>query len=325
MKNEQPHLKELPFFPINKDYILLKQETEKNLNSNNFSNGFQYQEYSFNTTSEEAVSLNTNKEEGFFFIYNWKGNISLELNNAVHRILPYQSTLFFNKDLQTINLFFEKQTKNQFCVISFNKPKRNEQVSTNLFYNKFKDAFLSKVTNPNHIFTGEPYLKLLEKINSLSRMSKDNWASELIMQGLILQIMGLKMEQLLDLFSLDQEPCSLTHSEIMRLQNISDFIRENPSLEYSIDYLCRETSLSPSKLQEGFKKIHGRTVIDFIRHVRLEKSLELIKTTDLNISEIVYSIGLTSRSYFSKIFKNKYNCSPKNFQEQCKIFNFNAQ
>lgn len=35
----------------------------------------------------------------------------------------------------------------------------------------------------------------------------------------------------------------------------------------------------------------------------------------VNISEIVYSIGLTSRSYFSKIFKEKYNCSPKYYQE----------
>ena len=31
---------------------------------------------------------------------------------------------------------------------------------------------------------------------------------------------------------------------------------------------------------------------------------ELIKTTDLNISEIVYTVGLTSRSYFCKIFKS---------------------
>ncbi|MDX1318460.1 MAG: AraC family transcriptional regulator, partial [Xanthomarina gelatinilytica] len=40
----------------------------------------------------------------------------------------------------------------------------------------------------------------------------------------------------------------------------------------------------------------------------------LIKNTDMNISEVVYTIGLTSRSYFSKIFKEKYNCSPKDYK-----------
>ena len=73
------------------------------------------------------------------------------------------------------------------------------------------------------------------------------------------------------------------------------------------------SGLSPFKLQEGFKTTHGRTVADFIRNVRLEKAEELIKTTDLNISEIVYTIGLSSSSYFSKIFKLKYNCSPKDY------------
>ena len=64
--------------------------------------------------------------------------------------------------------------------------------------------------------------------------------------------------------------------------------------------------------------MHNRTVTDYIRNVRVEVAEELIKNTDLNISEIVYSIGLTSRSYFSKIFKEKYNCSPKYYQENQK-------
>jgi AraC-like DNA-binding protein len=61
--------------------------------------------------------------------------------------------------------------------------------------------------------------------------------------------------------------------------------------------------------------MHGRTVTDYIREVRIQKSEELIKNTDLNISEVVYSIGFTSRSYFSKIFKKKYNCSPKQYKD----------
>ena len=61
--------------------------------------------------------------------------------------------------------------------------------------------------------------------------------------------------------------------------------------------------------------MHGRTVTDPVRNVRIEKSAKMIKNTDLNISEIVYSIGFASRSYFSKIFKEKYNCTPKNYRD----------
>ena len=74
--------------------------------------------------------------------------------------------------------------------------------------------------------------------------------------------------------------------------------------------------LSASKLQEGFKDMHGRTVNNFICHIRLLKAEQLLKNSDLNISEIVYSLGWSSRSYFSKIFKEKYNCTPSFYQEQ---------
>ena len=97
------------------------------------------------------------------------------------------------------------------------------------------------------------------------------------------------------------------------------FIENYPDRQFSIAELRRKSGLSPSKLQEGFKLMHGTTVTDYIREVRVIKAEELIKNTDLNISEVVYSIGFTSRSYFSKIFRKKFNCSPKQYKDKQKI------
>ncbi|RXJ44361.1 helix-turn-helix domain-containing protein [Gelidibacter gilvus] len=38
----------------------------------------------------------------------------------------------------------------------------------------------------------------------------------------------------------------------------------------------------------------------------------------MNISEIVYSVGLSSRSYFCRIFKKRFKCSPKLYQQRLK-------
>ena len=84
----------------------------------------------------------------------------------------------------------------------------------------------------------------------------------------------------------------------------------------SVSQLSIDYGLSQAKLQDGFKFIYKRTVTEFIRHIRLEQSRNLMKTTDLNISQIVYSIGFTSRSYFSKIFKEKFGLSPNEFKKQ---------
>ena len=50
----------------------------------------------------------------------------------------------------------------------------------------------------------------------------------------------------------------------------------------------------------------------------------ICEVSKLNISEVVYSIGFTSRSYFSKIFRRKYNCSPKQYKDKQKTLSVSA-
>lgn len=97
---------------------------------------------------------------------------------------------------------------------------------------------------------------------------------------------------------------------------MSEFIKNYPDQQFDLNYISRKSGLTPAKLQEGFKALFGRTVSNFIKNVRVELAERLIKTSDLSISEIVYTIGFSSRSYFSKIFKEKYNCSPKEYQDR---------
>ncbi|WP_323027282.1 AraC family transcriptional regulator [Gelidibacter japonicus] len=96
---------------------------------------------------------------------------------------------------------------------------------------------------------------------------------------------------------------------------------EDPSENYNLDDISRNSGLSQAKLQEGFKFLYARTVSEYIRHVRLEAARDLMNSTDLNISQIVYTIGFTSRSYFSKIFKEKYDMTPHEFKKQVVIVN----
>ena len=93
-------------------------------------------------------------------------------------------------------------------------------------------------------------------------------------------------------------------------------IRKEPSRQYTLDQLSLDYGLSQAKLQDGIKFLFTRTVTEYIRHVRLEMARDLMKNSDLNISQIVYTIGFTSRSYFSKIFKEKFGISPNEFKKQ---------
>lgn len=178
------------------------------------------------------------------------------------------------------------------------------------------ETFFPKIENGNFLYIGSYNLRIADKIQQLSAITQKGIVRSLLIEGIVHMILAMEIQQHSDdLESLESNRGSLTKREMEDVREISEFIKNYPEIQYTLKYLSNKSGLSPAKLQEGFKLMHERTVTDFIRNVRVEAAENLIKTTDLNISEVVYTVGLTSRSYFSKIFKEKYNCSPKQYQD----------
>jgi signal transduction histidine kinase/DNA-binding response OmpR family regulator/ligand-binding sensor domain-containing protein len=95
---------------------------------------------------------------------------------------------------------------------------------------------------------------------------------------------------------------------------LTDLINNNLiNKDFSINHLCLELGLNRTKLYSTIKSITGMTLANYIRKIRLDKAAELLKTTDLTISEIGYSVGLESPSYFTRAFKEQFGMSPSEF------------
>ena len=63
-----------------------------------------------------------------------------------------------------------------------------------------------------------------------------------------------------------------------------------------------------------FKSVIGKTPIDYINNYRIEKSVELLVTTNDKILNICYSVGFDNFSYFIKTFKKIKNCTPSEYR-----------
>lgn len=148
----------------------------------------------------------------------------------------------------------------------------------------------------------------------------DSVSSLIYFQGLCHMILAKQLEQFkLDLENGQEPATTLLKRELEIISEVGDFIKNYPEVQHSIKTISSKSGLSASKLQSGFKFMHNTTLGEYIRLVRLEKAEHLLRTTELNISEVVYSIGFTSRSYFCKIFKKKYNCSPKAYKKRAQV------
>ena len=60
-----------------------------------------------------------------------------------------------------------------------------------------------------------------------------------------------------------------------------------------------------------FKKYKGKTCIQFIKNYRLEKAYNLLKNTDLPVTQISFDVGFSNVSYFIRSFNEKYKVTPK--------------
>lgn len=101
-------------------------------------------------------------------------------------------------------------------------------------------------------------------------------------------------------------------SFITKMNDIIKLNVENP--KFSVEDLAYKLGVSRVQLYRKVKAIIGINISDHINNVKLEKAAELLKSNNMNISEIAYSLGFSSPNYFSTAFKNKFGISPKEYK-----------
>jgi AraC-like DNA-binding protein len=88
----------------------------------------------------------------------------------------------------------------------------------------------------------------------------------------------------------------------------------NPN--FDVNDFASEIGMSRTQLYRKINALSGESVKEFIRIIRLKKAAELLVTTDSNVSEVAYSVGFNSLSYFTTSFTVYYGMNPSKFVEK---------
>lgn len=83
--------------------------------------------------------------------------------------------------------------------------------------------------------------------------------------------------------------------------------------EFTADTIADEVGMSKASLYKKVKATVGLTPHGLIKQYRLRKAADLLKNTDMSVSEVIYETGFNSRSYFYKSFNEMFHCHPKDF------------
>lgn len=275
-------------------------------------------EFDFKSQTDFYLDIKSHDDASVYLIINLDNkNLSGLTCNKASVTIPALANLmlYFQKD-ETISFHCEVDKKYNFLVLQVRSSHFESDQKKFLDTMRQNKVFHDKL-NPDRIIV--PNLKVFETAKTLKLLNKSKYCNKFIALGYANIIIGHKVKELLNKDRASSQLSIFRQFEIQQLERITREIEENPHLQYTVRDLCKKSGLSVSKLQLGFKQMHNCTVAIFIRNVRLDKALEMLHDSDLNVSEIVYSVGLNSRSYFCRIFRKRFNCSPKSYQQQLKL------
>ena len=103
---------------------------------------------------------------------------------------------------------------------------------------------------------------------------------------------------------------------LLRVGNVIGALENNFSRNWKLDDLQSIAHMSRSNLMRVFRKATGQSPIEYLVRLRIQKSMQLLRNTDLPITEVAMEVGFQDSNYFARQFRQAVGQSPRTFRQQ---------
>jgi AraC-like DNA-binding protein len=107
---------------------------------------------------------------------------------------------------------------------------------------------------------------------------------------------------------------SQERAEPVEIWKARKFIHEHADEELSLTEVGKAVNISANHLSEKFKEVVGINFVDYVARIRVGKACDLLRNSNLRISEIAFAVGFQSLSQFNRVFKKLTRKSPTQFR-----------
>jgi AraC family transcriptional regulator len=256
---------------------------------------------------------------------NIRGPLSLFMNLSGESIIEVNG----KKSLIRDDCFFISN-HDQYYTLEIDRKKESETFNIH-FGEHFADQVLSAIQHNHEFLLDNQFNRLLESTAFHNRLVfKSDHMRSIIGSIHTMRPSGLALEEkLYEIMSiLLVEEASLRKSMteletiktstrleiIKRLVYAMDFIYENLSRDITLENLAEVSCLSKFHFLRLFKTVYRKTPGKLIDGLRIKKACHLIKTTDMDITEIAGIVGYKNPSSFSRMFRNQTGIYPTQYR-----------
>ncbi|MDF2988324.1 MAG: response regulator containing CheY-like receiver domain and AraC-type DNA-binding domain [Eubacterium sp.] len=103
------------------------------------------------------------------------------------------------------------------------------------------------------------------------------------------------------------------------LRKAIDYIQEHYSEPVTLNEVAENIYVSTFYISRMFKKELGKSFVDYLNDVRIEKAKELLKDVKYKTYEVAEIVGISDPHYFSKLFKKYSGMTPSDYRDKITI------
>lgn len=153
---------------------------------------------------------------------------------------------------------------------------------------------------------------ILEKIKQAFELSEEKWGYEFMLREALSNIW-------LNIFELARpamEQSNTSSDSDDKIKMLMVYIHEHYGETISVEQLAQKAHISIRACFRLFRETLHMTPVEYIRSYRLQKACRMLANTKESVTQIAYSCGLGSSSYFGQIFRDAFGCSPVEYRKR---------
>lgn len=190
-------------------------------------------------------------------------------------------------------------------------------ISPAYYEDYMKKHFPDEYCNPYFAFAElhqeESFPELVFLLKQIENYRGDGMAAKMFYESKISEVISLLLEHTM------QKPKELENKEIspqdiQQIQNTVSYINDHYSTDIPLENLTQIACMGATKFRVTFKKIYGCTVVDYIQQRRLSHAECLLAESNLTIGQIANSVGYSTSSRLSAIFRKSAGVTPVEYR-----------
>ncbi len=154
--------------------------------------------------------------------------------------------------------------------------------------------------------------QVLERMERIRLLDKERPVSEELQIQIVLLEIWQRIFEHVEARELDYTE---NGRDTERIREIMEYIQKHYAEKITLEDLAAQIHLCKSESCRLFKRYMNESMFDYLLSYRVERSLELLRQSGLDVTQIAGQVGFANPGYYSRIFKRKMGCTPLEYRK----------